>query len=211
MKFKLFVILSIFGIMAVSCKQKESKESSVPESVTLKVNGSELYGEDAQYVSLVKGKYELKAGEKMFIKVKMKLLKKVDAEIDYVDDLFLKLKDADGLNVVDGWQQMIMPDEEYDKLDQFLQSEPGTEQEFIFVSRFDMKNAAEIMRKAKSFTIDGFEITYIGEDEEEYTEKKAKQKSSEVTRLEDELDKDIEENLERLEKTVDLMDRIMDL
>lgn len=211
MKFKLFVLLSIICLVAVSCKQKESKGTSSTESITLKVNGSELYGMDAQYVSLVKGKYELKTGEKMFIKVKLRLKKKVEGEIDYIEDLALRLKDADGLNVVDGWKQMIMPDDEYDKLYQFLKCEPGTEQEFIFINRFDMENAAEIMRKAKSFIIDGFEITYIGEDEDEYTEKKPDQSSSEISRLEEDLNKDIEESLDHLEKTVDLMDRIIDL
>lgn len=48
---------------------------SVPESVTLKVTQSEVYGDNSEYFSVVQGEYKLKCSDRVRMKIRLRLEK----------------------------------------------------------------------------------------------------------------------------------------
>ena len=163
-KIALLAALAAGFIMALctSCSEKKSEA----KSADLKIEKSEVYGDNAERISVVPGTYALKLDERMSIKVKLKLEEPVTEKIDFVNGPSLRLKTADGLDAVEGFQQMKLADGESQKMQTFLTQPAGTEQEFVFINDFSYDKAEEIFDKVKSFTLDGLDIVL----EEENTE-----------------------------------------
>ncbi|MGN1217781.1 MAG: hypothetical protein ACI4TD_07390, partial [Phocaeicola sp.] len=97
-----------------------------------------------------------------------------------------------GMSIVDSFSQMVLADGEEEKMVSFLKSEPGTEQDFVFINDFDYDYAKAVMEKSKSFSIENIYISFK-EDE--------KDSSADFD--------DIEKGLNTLGKTMDLMDDVM--
>lgn len=186
-KIYVFFFSLVLGIVTVACGG-----SSVPESVTLKITQSEVYGDNAELFSVVEEEYKLKCDNRIRMKIRLRLNKKVEKEINFINSPNLRLKDEDGMNIIEGYSQMVLADGEDEKMISFLNSEPGNEMDFVFVNDFDYDYAKVVMEKAKGFSIENIYISYK-EDEKNNS---------------DNLD-DIEKSLNSLEKTMDIMDDVM--
>ena len=184
-KINILFLSLVLAIITVACGG-----SSVPESVTLKVTQSEVYGDNSEYFSVVQGEYKLKCSDRVRMKIRLRLEKTPDKEINYIHSPSLRLKDEDGMSIVDSYSQMVLADGEEEKMVSFLKSEPGTEQDFVFINDFDYAKA--VMEKSKSFSIENIYISFK-EDE--------KGSSADM--------EDIEKGLNTLGKTMDLMDDVM--
>lgn len=186
-KINILFLSLVLAIITVACGG-----SSVPESVTLKVSQSEVYGDNSEYFSVVQGEYKLKRSDRVRMKIRLRLEKTPDKEINYIHSPSLRLKDEDGMSIVDSYSQMVLADGEEEKMVSFLKSEPGTEQDFVFINDFDYDYAKAVMEKSKSFSIENIYISFK-EDE--------KDSSADFD--------DIEKGLNTLGKTMDLMDDVM--
>lgn len=186
-KINILFLSLVLAIITVACGGP-----SVPESVTLKVTQSEVYGDNSEYFSVVQGEYKLKCGDRVRMKIRLRLEKTPDKEINYIHSPSLRLKDEDGMSIVDSYSQMVLADGEEEKMVSFLKSEPGTEQDFVFINDFDYDYAKAVMEKSKSFSIENIYISFK-EDE--------KDSSADFD--------DIEKGLNTLGKTMDLMDDVM--
>lgn len=186
-KINILFLSLVLAIITVACGG-----SSVPESVTLKVTQSEVYGDNSEYFSVVQGEYKLKCNDRVRMKIRLRLEKTPDKEINYIHSPSLRLKDEDGMSIVDSYSQMVLADGEEEKMVSFLKSEPGTEQDFVFINDFDYDYAKAVMEKSKSFSIENIYISFK-EDE--------KGSSADM--------EDIEKGLNTLGKTMDLMDDVM--
>lgn len=151
------------GLILAVCASCSSKKSE-PKSVDLNIEKSEVYGDNAERISVVPGKYALKLDERMSIKIKLKLEEPVAEKISFVNGPSLRLKTADGLDAVDDFQQMKLADGESQKMQTFLTQPAGTEQEFVFINDFSYDKAEEVIDVAKSFTLDGLDIVYEEEE-----------------------------------------------
>lgn len=186
-KINILFLSLVLAIITVACGG-----SSVPESVTLKVSQSEVYGDNSEYFSVVQGEYKLKRSDRVRMKIRLRLEKTPDKEINYIHSPSLRLKDEDGMSIVDSYSQMVLADGEEEKMVSFLKSEPGTDQDFVFINDFDYDYAKAVMEKSKSFSIENIYISFK-EDE--------KDSSADFD--------DIEKGLNTLGKTMDLMDDVM--
>lgn len=186
-KLNILFLSLVLAIITVACGG-----SSVPESVTLKVTQSEVYGDNSEYFSVVKGEYKLKCSDRLRMKIRLRLEKTVEKEISYIHSPSLRLKDEDGMSIVDGYLQMILAEGEEEKMVSFLQSEPGNELDFVFINDFDYDYAKDVMEKSKSFSIENIYISF--KDDEKDT-------SADM--------EDIEKSLNTLGKTMDMMDDVM--
>lgn len=186
-KINILFLSLILAIITVACGGP-----SVPESVTLKVTQSEVYGDNSEYFSVVQGEYKLKCGDRVRMKIRLRLEKTPDKEINYIHSPSLRLKDEDGMSIVDSYSQMVLADGEEEKMVSFLKSESGTEQDFVFINDFDYDYAKAVMEKSKSFSIENIYISFK-EDE--------KDSSADFD--------DIEKGLNTLGKTMGLMDDVM--
>lgn len=158
----------VLMLLAVSCSSgKSEKTDSTPESVTLQVSQSEVYGENSGLFSVVPGSYKLKYDEGVKMKVRLKLEQAVEKKIESVSGPILRLKDEDGMGIVDGYSQMSLAEGESDKMMTFLSSKPGTEQDFVFVSEFGSEYAEEVMTKAHSFSLENLSVTYVGDADQQ--------------------------------------------
>lgn len=186
-KINILFLSLVLAIITVACGG-----SSVPESVTLKVTQSEVYGDNSEYFSVVQGEYKLKCNDRVRMKIRLRLEKAPEKEISNIHSPNLRLKDEDGMSIVDSYSQMVLADGEEEKMVSFLKSEPGTEQDFVFINDFDYDYAKTVMEKSKSFSIENIYISFK-EDE--------KDSSADM--------EDIEKSLNTLGKTMDLMDDVM--
>ena len=186
-KINIIFLSLVMSLFFVSCGESES----VPESVTLKVGQSEVYGENSELFSVVQGDYKLKCNDRLRIKVRLKLNENVEKEIDYINSPNLRLKDEDGVGILEGYSQMTLAKGESDKMISFLKSEPGTEMDFVFINEFDYEHAKKVMKNAKGFSIENLNIVY----------------KDKTDRSED--FEDIEKGLHTLEKTTDVMDDVL--
>ena len=186
-KINILFLSLVLAIITVACGG-----SSVPESVTLKVTQSEVYGDNSEYFSVVQGEYKLKCNDRVRMKIRLRLEKAPEKEISNIHSPNLRLKDEDGMSIVDSYSQMVLADGEEEKMVSFLKSEPGTEQDFVFINDFDYDYAKAVMEKSKSFSIENIYISFK-EDE--------KDSSADFD--------DIEKGLNTLGKTMDLMDDVM--
>lgn len=186
-KINILFLSLVLAIITVACGGP-----SVPESVTLKVTQSEVYGDNSEYFSVVLGEYKLKCSDRVRMKIRLRLEKAPEKEISYIHSPNLRLKDEDGMSIVDSYSQMVLADGEEEKMVNFLKSEPGTEQDFVFINDFDYDYAESVMEKSKSFSIENIYISFK-EDE--------KDSSADM--------EDIEKGLNTLGKTMDLMDDVM--
>lgn len=186
-KINVLFLSLVLAIITVACGGP-----SVPESVTLKVTQSEVFGDNSEYFSVVKGEYKLKCSDRLRMKIRLRLEKTVEKEISYIHSPSLRLKDEDGMSIVDGYLQMILAEGEEEKMVSFLQSEPGNELDFVFINDFDYDYAKDVMEKSKSFSIENIYISF--KDDEKDT-------SADM--------EDIEKSLNTLGKTMDMMDDVM--
>ena len=186
-KINILFLSLVLAIITVACGGP-----SVPESVTLKVTQSEVYGDNSEYFSVVQGEYKLKCSDRVRMKIRLRLEKTPEKKISYIHSPNLRLKDEDGMSIVDSYPQMVLADGEEEKMVSFLKSEPGTEQDFVFINDFDYDYAKAVMEKSKGFSIENIYISFK-EDE--------KDSSADM--------KDIEKGLNTLGKTMDLMDDVM--
>lgn len=141
----------VLAIITVACGGQ-----SVPESVTLKVTQSEVYGDNSEYFSVVQGEYKLKYGDRVRMKIRLRLEKTPEKEIIYIHSPSLRLKDEDGMSIIYSYSQMVLADGEEEKMVSFLKSEPGAEQDFVFINDFDYDYAKIVMEKSKSFSIEKY-------------------------------------------------------
>ena len=160
-KINILFLSLVLAIITVACGG-----SSVPESVTLKVTQSEVYGDNSEYFSVVQGEYKLKCSDRVRMKIRLRLEKAPEKEIDYIHSPSLRLKDEDGISIVDSYSQMVLADGEEEKMVSFLKSEPGTEQDFVFINDFDYDYAKAVMEKSNSFSIENIYISFK-EDEKD--------------------------------------------
>ena len=164
---KLFLGFTLI-LLAVSCSSgKSEKTESVPASVSITVSQSEVYGENSGLFCVVPGSYKLKYDDGVKIKVRLKLEQTVEKKIEGVSGLILRLKDEDGMGLVDGYSQMTLADGETDKMITFLSSEPGTEQDFVFVNEFGDEYAEDVMTKTTSFSLENLSVTYVGDSDQQ--------------------------------------------
>lgn len=167
-KFEKIFLGVVLMLLAVSCSSgKSEKTDSTPESVTLQVSQSEVYGENSGLFSVVPGSYKLKYDEGVKIKIRLKLEQAVEKKIEGVSGPILRLKDEDGMGIVDGYSQMSLAEGESDKMMTFLSSKPGTEQDFVFVSEFGSEYAKEVMTKAHSFSLENLSVSYVGDADQQ--------------------------------------------
>lgn len=154
----LLVATAIFTLAACGSKSADAGQEAATD---LEIKTSEVYGDNAEYISVVPGTYSLKKGNRLTIKVKLKLEKTVEGDIDFVSGPNLRLKDADGVDVVDDFSQMELTDGDRQKMQTFLKQAPGTEQEFVFQNDFGFDKYADVaIEKAKSFSLEGLSISY---------------------------------------------------
>lgn len=71
------------------------------------------------------------------------------------------------MGLVDGYSQMTLADGETDKMITFLSSEPGTEQDFVFVNEFGDEYAEDVMTKTNSFSLENLSVTYVGDSDQQ--------------------------------------------
>ena len=116
---------------------------------------------------VVPGSYKLKYDDGVKIKGRLKLEQTVEKKIEGVSGLILRLKDEDGMGLVDGYSQMTLADGETDKMITFLSSEPGTEQDFVFVNEFGDEYAEDVMTKTNSFSLENLSVTYVGDSDQQ--------------------------------------------
>lgn len=167
-KFEKIFLGVVLMLLAVSCSSgKSEKTDSTPESVTLQISQSEVYGENSGLFSVVPGSYKLKYDEGVKIKIRLKLEQAVEKKIEGVSGPILRLKDEDGMSIVDGYSQMSLAEGESDKMMTFLSSKPGTEQDFVFVSEFGSEYAGEVMTKAHSFSLENLSVSYVGDADQQ--------------------------------------------
>ena len=160
-KLNILFLSLVLAIITVACGG-----SSVPESVTLKVTQSEVFGDNSEYFSVVKGEYKLKCSDRVRMKIRLRLEKTVEKEISYIHSPSLRLKDEDGMSIVDGYLQMILAEGEEEKMVSFLQSEPGNELDFVFINDFDYDYAKDVMEKSKSFSIENIYISFKDDEKD---------------------------------------------
>lgn len=154
--FQFLLVLSV-GFLLTACGSKGEKE----KTASIEIKTSEVYGDNAELISVVPGTYTLKQGDRVTLKIRLRLEQTASGKVDFVNGPVLRLKDADGIDAVDSSNQMELADGERQKMQTFLQQKPGTEQDFLFENKFDYdKYAQAAMEKTTSFTLEGLDIVY---------------------------------------------------
>ena len=210
--FSTVIFLSlVLGIS--SCSSSGSKETNSDEVMTTEIVVDEpvVYGENSELYSVVPGTYTLKRDDKLKIKIKLKLEKNPDGEIDFISGYGpkMQLKDEDGLNVIEGWDQMKLADGEKEKLETFLTKEPGSEIEVLYVNEFDYSQTEDAINKTKSFAIIDLDLVYKdnsettdtdSENDSELAENSSKASKSEIDKFLDEYEKAVDKYVKDMKK-----------
>lgn len=205
--FSTVIFLSlVLGIS--SCSSSGSKETNSDEVMTTEIVVDEpvVYGENSELYSVVPGTYTLKRDDRLKIKIKLKLEKNPDGEIDFISGYGpeMQLKDEDGLNVIDGWKQMKLADGEVAKLRTFLTQEPGSEIDILYVNDFGYSKTEEAIKKTKSFAIQDLRIVYkkdVSTDNSSEKAAKANNSSaSEIDKFLDEYEKAVDKYVKDMKK-----------
>ena len=182
--FSTVIFLSlVLGIS--SCSSSGSKETNSDEVMTTEIVVDEpvVYGENSELYSVVPGTYTY--GPKM------------------------QLKDEDGLNVIEGWDQMKLADGEKEKLETFLTKEPGSEIEVLYVNEFDYSQTEDAINKTKSFAIIDLDLVYKdnsettdtdSENDSELAENSSKASKSEIDKFLDEYEKAVDKYVKDMKK-----------
>lgn len=153
---KITHILLATVLLLCSCGTK----SSAPTSKD--VCGTDVYGDGDGIISIVSDNYTLtKKDGRLRLKIRLKLEKSVDMEVDTYPEIILK--DEDGVEIIDDWNQMEMSSSEESKFDSFLRSEVGTIKEFVFINEFGSDYFEDALTKSETFSLDNLEFE---EDEE---------------------------------------------
>lgn len=150
------------GLVLFSCSSNKSGQEQ-QQSLSVKIEKSEVYGENSDVISVIPDTYELTLGKRLSIKVRLKLEKQITDKIDFVDGPQLRLKNGAGLDVVDDYSQMVLATGEQEKMKSFITKEVGTEEDFIFVNDFSYDYAENAMKETKSFTIENLHIVYASD------------------------------------------------
>lgn len=212
---KIFSTVLFLGLFLgiSSCSSSGSKESNNDEIITTKIviNESVVFGENAELYSVVPGTYTLKRDNRLKIKIKFRLEKNPDGEIDYISFYGpkMQLKDEDGLNVIEGWDQMKLADGEKEKLETFLTKEPGSEIEVLYVNEFNYSQTEDAINKTKSFAIIDLDLVYKdsskttdtdNEKNSELAENSPKASKSEIDKFLDEYEKAVDKYVKDMKK-----------
>lgn len=212
---KIFSTLLFLGLFLgiSSCSSSGSKESNNDEVMTTEIviNEPVVFGENAELYSVVPGSYTLKRDNRLKIKIKFRLEKNPDGEIDYISFYGpkMQLKDEDGLNVIEGWDQMKLADGEKEKLETFLTKEPGSEIEVLYVNEFDYSQTEDAINKTKSFAIIDLDLVYKdnsettdtdSENDSELAENSSKASKSEIDKFLDEYEKAVDKYVKDMKK-----------
>ena len=166
--------------------------SSVPDSREVNIEYSEVYGDDAGLISIIPNKYTIsKKDNQLRVKVRLKLNEGTERKVSIYP--VLVVKDADGVEIVDGWWQMELSDSEENKFAAFLKGEEGQEMDFVFVNGFNSDYFKYILTEAEGFCIDRLRL-------EEESERKTSDDSGKI------LEETINDTKELIKATEDLLD-----
>lgn len=194
---------------ATSCSSSGSKNDDSVLKTDISVSDPEVYGENSDLYSIVPGTYTLKRDERLKIKVKLKLEQNPNGEIDHIgyNSPIMRLKDEDGLDVVDGWSQMKLADGEKARFENFLKKAPGTEQDFLFVNDFGYNKTEAAIEKTKSFTIEDLNIVFKDDTEKKSNSEESEELSESSKASKSEIDKFLDDYEKAVNKYVKDMEK----
>lgn len=156
---KITHILLAAVLLLCSCGTK----SSAPASKD--VCGTDVYGDGDGIISIVSDNYTLtKKDGRLRLKIRLKLEESVDMEVDTYPEIILK--DEDGVEIIDDWNQMEMSSSEESKFDSFLRSEVGTIKEFVFINEFGSDYFEDALTKSETFSLDKLKFEEDKEDKD---------------------------------------------
>lgn len=158
---KLFSSVGIFalGLVLFACSSDKSEQEQ-KQILPVKIEESEVYGENSDVISVIPDTYDLTLGKRLSIKVRLKLEKQITDKIDFINGPQLRLKNEEGLDVVDDYNQMVLAAGDQEKMETFITKDVGTEQDFVFVNDFSYDYTESAMKDTKSFTIENLHIVY---------------------------------------------------
>lgn len=189
-----------------------SSQPPIPESKEINITTSEVYGDDADVVSIIPNTYTLKYKEgEIRLKVKLRLEQTENRPLSYAPELILK--DEDGVEIVDGWYQMEMSDSEKSKFEKFVQSPVGTEAEFVLVSQFSADYFRKAMTKSEVFSLDKLKFETPSTNEVvESTSDIVKSISDAVDELEEDFDdEDLDETIEQTKELMKMSGEMLNM
>ena len=146
---------SILAIGIIACSMLFACGCSSDNTPTSKeLNDAEVYGDGADFITIVSDTYTLEKKEgQLRLKVKLELDSPTSQKISAYPEVILK--DEDGVEVIGGLYQMEMSSSTQNKFDKFLQGTPSDVQEFVFISRFNTDYFNDALAKSESFSLEG--------------------------------------------------------
>lgn len=148
MKAKIMILTGLLTLL-IGCSPK------IPESKDITIQTSEIYGENADLISIIPKTYTLKKRDNgLCITVQLKLEKSTKNRIDCYPELILK--DEDDIDVVSGWNQMKLNDKA--KFQNFINSEVGTIMDFAFINEFGSSEFYKVMTSSQKFALNGLRL-----------------------------------------------------
>lgn len=200
-KFILLISSLILSMSISGC----SSQPPIPDSKEVNISISEVYGDDAEVVSIIPDTYTLKHKEgEIRLKLKLKLEKIENRPLLYTPQIILK--DEDGVEIVNGWHQMIMSDSEKSKFNKFVQSPIGTEMEFVLVNDFRTDYFYDVMTKTEKFSLDN--ITFQTPSTENNIEQTSDIMKN-ISDISDALNEELED--EELDKTIEQTKELLEM
>lgn len=200
-KFILLISSLILGVSISAC----SSQPPIPDSKEVNISISEVYGDDSEVVSIIPDTYTLKYKEgEIRLKLKLKLEKIENRPLLYTPQIILK--DEDGVEIVNGWHQMIMSDSEKSKFNKFVQSSIGTEMEFVLVNDFRTDYFYDVMTKTEKFSLDN--ITFQTPSTENNIEQTSDIMKN-ISDISDALNEELED--EELDKTIEQTKELLEM
>lgn len=184
-----FIFSVVISFVLLGCSPK------VPESKDIIIQNSEVYGEDADLISVIPNTYILKKKDNSLrIAIQLKLEKSTDKKIVTYPELIFK--DEDGVDILNGWYQMGLSDEE--KFHKFISSAPGTVMEFIFVNEFNDDYFYKIMSSSHYFTLNNILL------------EKPQSNKSGINVIDDNISDELEEVIEVIDEYEELLEDTAD-
>lgn len=202
--------------LVFSPAEEEKPLPEFPETLELKIAESMTYGDYGDMLSIVAGTSTLKfdkEAEKLKIKVRLKLEKRVPSFLKVDRYPRLTLVNEDGENVLD-YSTLRMPNSEENKFVSFMKSQPGKEEDFLFVEIYcNGSDAAQAMLNTRGIHIDDLKLEKPSEedDEDDAKEVVAEEEEKPASKEKKSADKEFDEMMEATEKTFDLLKKEAEL